>query len=64
MNEETKTELLALAENLTEDAVGSVFNLIEAFVKNSPNKIDDTIEPFLPMAKNFVLGFVKNIDGE
>ena len=64
MNEDTLKELKSLAENLTEDAVNSVFALTEAFVKNSPNKIDDAVVPFLPMAKSFVLGLVEKIDGE
>ena len=57
-------EILTLAENLTVDTVETVFKLIDKYVKNSPNKMDDIIEPFLPMAKNFVLGFVAKIDGQ
>lgn len=64
MNEETKQELKVLAENLSEDAVNAVFAITESFVKNSPNKIDDAVIPFLPMAKSFVLGLVEKIDGE
>lgn len=64
MDAEITQELKGLAENLTEDAVNSVFTIVETFVKNDANKIDDAIIPFLPMAKSFVLGLVEKIDGE
>ena len=64
MNEELKAELTKQAENLTEDAVGSVFAIIQKYIETTENKIDDAVIPFLPMAKNFVLGFVEKIDGE
>ena len=59
-----KEEILEQAEVLTEAAIESVFVLINKYIQESENKIDDAILPFLPMAKNFVLGFAEKIDGE
>ena len=63
MENELQKELLAHAEILTEDAVNAVFGILKVYVKQTENKIDDAVIPFLPMAESFVLGFVKKIDG-
>jgi len=59
-----KEEILKQVEGLTEAAIESVFILIDKYIEETPNKIDDAVIPFLPMAKNFVLGFAEKIDGE
>ena len=59
-----KEELLKQAEILTEDAVNAVFDILNVYIQETDNKIDDAIVPFLPMAKSFVLGLVEKIDGE
>lgn len=64
MQDETKKELIELAENLSADAVEAVFKILEIEIKASENKIDDAILPFLPMGKSFVLKYVDKIDGE
>ena len=64
MENEMQKELMKHAEGLTEDAVQAVFSIVEIYIKNTPNKIDDAIIPFLPMAKSFVLGQVEKMDGQ
>ena len=64
MQDESKKELIELAENLSKDAVEAVFKILELEIKTSENKIDDAILPFLPMGKSFVLKYVDKIDGE
>ena len=59
-----KEEILEQAEVLTEATIESVFILINKYIEESPNKIDDAVIPFLPMAKNFVLKYAEKIDGE
>lgn len=59
-----KEEILEQVEVLTEATINSVFVLINKYIEESDNKIDDAVIPFLPMAKNFVLGFAEKIDGE
>ena len=59
-----KEEILEQVENLTEQAVESVFILINKYIEETPNKIDDAVIPFLPMAKQFVLKYAEKIDGE
>lgn len=59
-----KEEILEQVEILTEQAVESVFILINKYIEETPNKIDDAIIPFLPMAKEFVLKYTEKIDGE
>lgn len=59
-----KEEILEQAEVLTEAAINSVFILINKYIEESPNKIDDAVVPFLPMAKDFVLKYAEKIDGE
>lgn len=59
-----KEEFLEQAEVLTEAAIESVFILINKYIEETPNKIDDAIIPFLPMAKAFVLKYAEKIDGE
>ena len=59
-----KEEILEQAEVLTEAAIESVFVLINKYIEESTNKIDDAILPFLPMAKSFVLKYAEKIDGE
>lgn len=64
LDEEIKAELMKQAENLTEEAVESVFAIIAKYIETTENKIDDAVIPFLPTAKGFVLKFVERIDGE
>ena len=64
MENEMQKELLKHAEVLTKDAVNAVFAILDIHIKNTPNKLDDAIIPFLPMAKSFVLSHVEKIDGE
>ena len=59
-----KEEILEQAEVLTEAAINSVFILINKYIEETPNKIDDAVIPFLPMAKDFVLKYAEKIDGE
>jgi len=59
-----KEEILEQAEVLTEAAINSVFILINKYIEETPNKIDDAVIPFLPMAKSFVLKYAEKIDGE
>ena len=59
-----KEEILEQVEGLTEAAINSVFVLIDKYIEETPNKIDDTVIPFLPMAKSFVLNYAEKIDGE
>ena len=58
-----RQELLNLAENVTEDAVNSVFKMAELAIQLSENKIDDAILPVLSTVKEFIMGFVDKIDG-
>ena len=59
-----KEEILEQIEGLTEAAIESVFVLIDKYIEETPNKVDDAIIPFLPMAKQFVLKYAEKIDGE
>ena len=59
-----KEEILEQVEGLTEAAIESVFVLIDKYIEETPNKIDDVVIPFLPMAKKFVLEYAEKIDGE
>ena len=59
-----KEEILEQVEGLTEAAINSVFVLINKYIEETPNKIDDAVIPFLPMAKSFVLKYAEKIDGE
>ena len=59
-----KKEILEQVEGLTEAAINSVFILINKYIEETPNKIDDAVIPFLPMAKDFVLKYAEKIDGE
>ena len=59
-----KEEILEQVEGLTEAAINSVFVLIDKYIEETPNKIDDAVIPFLPMAKDFVLKYAEKIDGE
>ena len=59
-----KKEILEQAEVLTETAIESVFVLINKYIEESENKIDDAVLPFLPMAKEFALKYAEKIDGE
>ena len=58
-----KEEILKQVEGLTEATIESVFVLIDKYIEETPNKIDDAVIPFLPMAKNFVLKYAEQIDG-
>ena len=59
-----KEEILKQVEILTEDAIEAVFVLIDKYIEETPNKIDDAVIPFLPMAKDFVKKYAEKIDGE
>ena len=63
MKDGLRQELLNLAENVTEDAVNSVFKMAELAIQLSENKIDDAILPVLSTVKEFIMGFVDKIDG-
>lgn len=64
MKTELRQELLNLAENLTEDAVNSVFRMAEIAIKLSNNKVDDALIPVLEPAKSFILKYVDKINGQ
>ena len=63
MKDGLRQELLNLAENVTADAVNSVFKMAELAIQLSENKIDDAILPVLSPVKEFIMGFVDKIDG-
>ena len=60
MNEEIKTELKEATKGLTVEVVEAVFDVINIFIKATPNKIDDIILMFLPKAKDFILDKLKD----
>lgn len=64
MKTELRQELLNLAENLTEEAVNSVFRMAEISIRLSDNKVDDALIPVLEPAKNFILKYVDKINGQ
>lgn len=64
MKTELRQELLNLAENLTEEAVNSVFRMAEISIRLSDNKVDDALIPILEPAKNFILKYVDKINGQ
>lgn len=64
MKTELRQELLNLAENLTEEAVNSVFRMAEILIRLSDNKVDDALIPVLEPAKNFILKYVDKINGQ
>lgn len=59
---ETKKHLLELGETLTRDIVNTVFVMLEEGIKESENKLDDSLLPLLPSAKEFILKYVDKID--
>lgn len=64
MKTELRQELLNLAENLTEEAVNSVFRMAEISIRLSNNKVDDALILVLEPAKNFILKYVDKINGK
>ena len=63
MEEQTKNELMELAEGLTAETVEAVFKIAEIEIKATPNKLDDIVLLALPQVKAFVLKYVDKIDG-
>lgn len=60
INDETKLELKEATKGLSIEVVEAVFNVINIFIKATPNKIDDLILMFLPKAKDFILDKLKS----
>lgn len=59
--EQAKQELLGLAENVSAEAVKTVFKIAELAIKDSENKVDDMLLVALPKLEEVVLGFVDKI---
>lgn len=67
-----KKELIAIlkekglegVEDLTRVAIEEAFELIEAVVEATPNKIDDAAMGFVNSAKPLLMSFVDKIDGK
>lgn len=51
LDAEIKDELLKLAENVSKEAVESIFKIAEIAIKKSATKYDDMILPALPLIK-------------
>jgi len=51
LDAEIKGELLKLAENVSKEAVESIFKIAEIAIKKSATKYDDMILPALPLIK-------------
>lgn len=49
-----KAELLKCGEEVAKDAVDTIFDLIEIVVKDTDNKIDDTVLLALPAIRKYV----------
>ena len=59
--EQAKQELLGLAENVSTEAVKTVFKLCELAIKDSETKFDDMLLPALPKLEEIVLSLVDKI---
>lgn len=64
LKEQVKAELLKLGENVSAEAVKSVFKIAELAIKDSENLFDDMLLPALPKLQEVVLGFVDKISPE
>lgn len=64
LKEDIKKELLKLGENVTAEAVTSVFKIAELAIKDSDNILDDMLLPALPKLKEVVLSYVDKIAPE
>jgi hypothetical protein len=72
MDETVKAELLAdlkaqgldVAEDALKGIVEAVFGAVEKLIQASPNKYDDMLLAFLPLAKPMVLELVDKVDGQ
>lgn len=51
-----------ISSKIIEEIVEEVFNLINLYIKTTPNKIDDLILTFLPNAKEFILEKIRSIN--
>lgn len=58
---QAKQELLGLAENVSAEAVKTVFKIAELAIKDSETMVDDMLLPALPKLQEVVLGFVDKI---
>lgn len=59
--EQAKQELLGLAENVSNDAADTIFNLIELAIKDSKNKFDDMLLPAIPKLREVVKSYIDEI---
>ena len=62
--EKIKAELLKTGEAISREAIDLTFNIIEIVIKDTENKFDDTVLPFLPSLKDFVLSYIDKISEE
>lgn len=60
-DEETKAELLRLAEAVSKESVESAFKIAEIMIKKSTNKFDDLLLPAVPFIKDKVISLLDNI---
>lgn len=63
-DDETKAELLKLAEKVSKDSVDSAFKIAEILIKKSTNKFDDLLLPALPFIKDKIVDLLDNISDD
>ena len=63
-DEETKAELLRLAEAVSKESVNSAFKIAEILIKKSTNKFDDLLLPALPFIKDKIVDLLDNISDD
>lgn len=63
-DEETKAELLKLAEKVSRESLDSAFKIVEIAIKKSANKFDDMLLPALPLIKEKIVEIVDKISDD
>lgn len=63
-NKEAIEELKKLGENVSAEAVKTIFKIAELYIKDTENKYDDMLLVALPKLQEVVLGFVDKISEE
>ena len=61
LDNETKAELLRLAEAVSKESVESAFKIAEILIKKSTNKFDDLLLPAVPFIKDKIIDLLDNI---